>query len=88
MRIHVTGPERSDGVECERILRALPEWFGIEEALVQYVKDIRVRDTFLAHLDGCVVGFLTVTRHNDVSAEIHVMGVLPDEHRSGIGRAW
>jgi len=25
---------------CEQILRSLPEWFGIEEAIVSYRKDI------------------------------------------------
>ena len=85
--MEISGPEKSDVAGCERILRALPDYFGIEEALVQYLEDIKMRPTFHAHSDGCLVGFLTITRHTQVSAEIHVMGVLPQEQHKGIGSA-
>lgn len=71
---------------CERILRALPGWFGIEEAIVQYLKDVVVMETVVAEVSGAPVGFLTLNRHNDHSAEIHVIGVLPEHHGRGIGR--
>jgi GNAT superfamily N-acetyltransferase len=72
---------------CEAILRALPEWFGIEEANLQYLKDIDALPTFLAQVNDCLVGFLTVKQHTIYAAEIYVMGVLPAYHRMGIGRA-
>lgn len=87
MTVEISGPEQTDIASCELVLRALPDYFGIEEALLQYLEDMKTRSTFHAHLDGSVVGFLTLTRHNAVSAEIHVMGVLPQEHNQGIGRA-
>ena len=31
---------------CEAILRSLPHWFGIEEALRQFVADIEAMDTW------------------------------------------
>lgn len=34
---------------------------------------------------GDVVGFVTVKIHNEFTAEIHAMGVLPNWHRRGIG---
>lgn len=71
---------------CEQILRALPEWFGIEEAIVLYRKDIETMPTYVA-LDGDqIVAFLTVNQHNEYSAEIQVMGVLTPYHRKGVGR--
>jgi ribosomal protein S18 acetylase RimI-like enzyme len=77
----------ADQPTCERILRALPEWFGIESSLVQYVKDTLTMRTWLAECDGAAVGFLTLKEHNPRAAEIHCIAVLPQHHRHGIGRA-
>lgn len=72
--------------ECEPILRSLPEWFGLEEYLVAYLADIDRLPTFGA-IDGKhVLGFLTVNRHFDCSAEIQVMAVSREYHRQGVGR--
>lgn len=87
MTVKISGPEKSDVEGCEQVLRALPDYFGIEDALVQYLKDIKTQPTFHAYLDGRLVGFLTITRHTAGSAEIHLMGVFPKEHRKGIGSA-
>lgn len=77
---------------CEAILRALTDWFGIESALVQYIKDVAELPTFLAvesgsDGEGALVGFLAVREHFPTAAEIHVMGVRPEHHGRGIGRA-
>ena len=82
----VTG--RQDPSAVERLLRALPDWFGIEESLQQYVDDSRSKPTYLAvdGTSGNVLGVLVVTMHSAQSAEIHVMAVAPDQHRQGIGR--
>jgi ribosomal protein S18 acetylase RimI-like enzyme len=87
MNVVVQGPFTEKDAVCEPILRALPEWFGIEEATRQYVEDIEKLPTLLASLDDQVVGFLTLTLHTDYAAEIHVMGVRPEWHGHGIGRA-
>lgn len=80
------GPVDSAASEAERILRALPEWFGIEDALRRYVADVARMPTFVARVDGEVVGFLTLHRHFETAAEVHVVGVLPRFHRRGVGR--
>jgi GNAT superfamily N-acetyltransferase len=80
-------PRLGQSAACEPILRALPEWFGIETALVQYARDIDTLPTFLAELEGRAVGFLTLKRHPACAAEIYVMGVRPEAHRQGVGRA-
>ena len=41
----------------------------------------------LALVDDRVVGFLTIKHHGKYAAEIHAMGVHPENHRQGIGRA-
>ncbi len=91
MGIAIQGPSIEPGQSsvCAPILRALPEWFGIEEATAQYIREIEEMPTLLAvrQATGDVVGFLTLNYHTAYAAEIHVMGVLPSMHRRGVGRA-
>lgn len=70
----------------EPIIRALPEWFGIEESTLQYIKDANTMPTMLVRDDDDVIGFLTIHHHFPESAEIHCMGILPQYHRTGIGK--
>src|SRR5688572_4323122 len=72
---------------CEQILRALPDWFGIEEAMIQYRRDLDRMETLVAVLGKDVVGFLAIHEHNAHSAEIHVVAIRPEFHRRGIGGA-
>jgi GNAT superfamily N-acetyltransferase len=89
MRTEVTiRPLRpGDPPACERILRALAGWFGIESSLVAYVRDLETLDTDVAEIDGAIVGFLALRRHTAHAAEIHVMAVDPARRRTGLGRA-
>ena len=73
---------------CEEILRSLPQWFGIESAIIQYLEDIEQLPTFVAMKDNKAVGFLTIKQHNQFSAEIYVMCVLPQFHRKGVGTSF
>jgi ribosomal protein S18 acetylase RimI-like enzyme len=82
----IEGPLTGQASTCSPILRALPEWFGLEQALRQYEREIDALPTFLARDGERVAGFLTVKGHFPQSAEILVMGVLPAAHRRGIGR--
>ena len=71
---------------CESILRALPDWFGIDSALLQYVREAAELPMFVA-VDGTAhVGFMTLHQHAPTAWEIHAIGVLPDYHRRGLGR--
>lgn len=71
---------------CEAILRSLPDWFGMEAAIVAYRRDIESMGTYVAEVAGELVGFATVRIHNEYSAGIQVMAVAPAHHRKGIGR--
>ena len=78
------GAQKSD--ICAHILHSLPRWFGNEEAVLDYID--KVRDTpFCAVYNGAeAVGFVALKEHNAHTAEIMVMGVLPEYHRQGLGR--
>ena len=86
MEVLIMGPSLGQGAEDWFTNGGLPEWFGVEEALCRYIRDVDVLPTFLAAADGEVVGFLTLREHNEYAAEIHVMAVRAGMHRRGIGR--
>lgn len=70
----------------ESILCELPDWFGIPESTQNYISDCREMP-FWAAFDGeKPVGFIAMKETSSHTAEIYVMGVLPEYHRSGIGR--
>lgn len=71
---------------AEAVMRALPQWFGLEEPLRAYVEAARVLPTLVATVDGVDVGFLTIKEQTPEAAEILAMGVLPHCHRRGLGR--
>lgn len=77
----------SDVDSCEHILRALPQWFGIEASLLQYVANLSRLDAYVAEASGDLTGFVAVRTHNPLSAEIDVIAVRPEDHGRGIGRA-
>lgn len=71
----------------EGVLRALPDWFGIEAAIVEYVQETRAMTFWAAWVADRPVGFVALKRHNAFTSEIYCMGIRPEVHRSGIGAA-
>jgi ribosomal protein S18 acetylase RimI-like enzyme len=73
--------------DVDRLLRGLPEWFGIEESIREYVEDARMLPTTIAlDDDDRVVGACVVRYHTPVAAEIEVLAVERSMHRRGVGR--
>lgn len=89
----VRGPLSGQGAAAERILRALPGWFGIESALVEYAAAVDGLPTFVAAsapeqaANGDVLGFVSLRATSEDAVELHVMGVLPAWRRRGAGCA-
>ncbi len=84
---HVRAFTHDDAPACEAVLRALPEWFGIEEALRGYVEALDRPPARVAERDGSIVGFVQWTRAREEDAEIHVLAVRPECRGSGVGHA-
>ena len=72
---------------ADEILRALPQWFGLEEPILDYIAEAAIFPTFLASDGARDVGFLTLKPYEATAAEVSAMGVLPNRHREGYGRA-
>lgn len=87
--IEIKPAARGQSAVIEPILRALPQWFGIESATQMYVFEAEINPTIVAidkREGDKPVGFLTLIQHSQHAAEIYVMGVLPEYHRRGVGR--
>ncbi len=78
---------RQDPAAVDRILRSLPDWFAIEEAVVNYVESAWRLDSFLAVIDGEVIGVALVNRHFPESAELSLIAVQANHRGKGVGSA-
>lgn len=77
---------RADPDAVRRILSSLPDWFGIPEAIDEYVVQAGVLDSFLA-TDGRVVqGVALMEQHFPQSAELALIAVDPQVRGTGVGR--
>ena len=91
VRISIRGLRLDDVPVCEGILHSLPDWFGIEESVQEYVRALGVLAGFVAISEVPVpepriVGFVALRAHGEHASEIEVMAVRPDYHRAGVGR--
>lgn len=86
MEINVVCDKAVKADICSNILRALPNWFGVEASIVDYVTKVRDMPFYAALESDKPVGFAALKVHNEYTAEICVMGVLGEYHRCGIGR--
>ena len=71
---------------CESILRNLPEWFGIEEAVKEYINGVKDKVVLAAYVGKIAVGFLSIKEHNKFTSEVYVLGTLKEFQGRGIGR--
>lgn len=70
----------------EQILRQLPEWFGNEASLLDYIETVKGKLFYVAYDGDHAVGFLCSKVHNQYTADIYVTGILKQYHRRGIGK--
>lgn len=69
-----------------KVLEALPDWFEMEEAREQYIKE-SAKQICIGAIDNAeYVGFLCLKETGKDTLELAVMGVLKEYHRQGIGR--
>ena len=71
---------------CEKILRALPNWFGVEESILEYINITKEMPFCAIFTDDIPIGFVALKVHNKYTAEVCVMGILQEYHRRGIGK--
>jgi GNAT superfamily N-acetyltransferase len=79
--------ESGSGPTCRRILSLLPDWFGIPDAVDDYVALADARSCVIASHGGDDIGITIVIEHSPFAAEVYLMAVVPSQHRRGVGRA-
>lgn len=72
--------------ECQALVAALPDWFGIPESNASYLRNLSLLPSWLALLESRVAGAITLEQHFPSAFEVHFMAIHPDHHRQGIGR--
>lgn len=70
----------------DSILHQLPNWFGIEESIQEYIEGVKGKVFYAVYNGYDVVGFICLKMNNPYTAEIYVMGILEPYQRHGIGR--
>ena len=68
------------------ILEALPDWFGVADTREEYIRESAGLSFFAAYDGDRPIGFLCLKETGKDTAELHVMGVLQEYHRKGVGR--
>lgn len=82
----IEAPEQRAAI-ARQILENLPDWFGIPESREAYIRESRTQPFWADIEGGAARGFLALKETSPYTAELAVMGVLPQYHRRGIGRA-
>ena len=83
--VRVKDPDARETI-CRNILKALPDWFGIPEAIEEYAGDCRALPLWAAFDGGSPVGFVALKETSGAAVDMHVLGILSAYQRAGIGR--
>ena len=73
--------------QCEALITALPDWFGIPDSNSAYLRDLDRLPSWLACRGRQVLGAATLAQRYPTSFEVHFIAVRPEVHRQGVGRA-
>jgi GNAT superfamily N-acetyltransferase len=84
--IHVRGPVRAEPLACERVLRSLPGWFGIEASLHGHVGRLARQPTFVAESQGELIGFMSLQPGPDRVWALDCLAVEARWRGQGVGR--
>ena len=84
MRIH--GPVFNVERQCERVLRTLTGWFGIEESLLEYARNTNHMTTFVAETQSEVIAFLSLQQHFRAAWEVNCIAVNAPYRGQGLGK--
>jgi len=83
---HIPGQQTVSCADAERVLRSLPEWFGLEAALIDYALDASRLPTFSVRKDQALAGFLSLRQHFPQAWEISCVAVHANHRGGGIGK--
>jgi len=71
---------------CESVTRSLPDWFGIESSILDYIEGVKNRYFLSVKVGEIPVGFISIEDHNEYTSEVYVLGIVEELHGRGIGK--
>ena len=71
---------------CESVIRSLPDWFGIEQAILDYIEGVKDKYFLSVKIGEIPVGFISIEDHNEYTSEVYVLGIVGELHGKGIGK--
>ncbi len=77
-------PKRKQTI-CDEILHALPDWFGMEEGIRDYIDHVGAMRFITMTLYGKVVGFCALKINYTMNADLYVLGIFEEFHGQGLG---
>lgn len=83
--MELVGPSVQRQSECEAVLRTLPEWFGIEDALQMYARNTGLLPTFALEDSSELIAFVSLREHFPESWEIDCIAVTASHRNTGLG---
>lgn len=84
--IHEVTDDRIKSDITKSVLRELPEWFGNEQSLLDYIETVKEKVFYCAYDGDYAIGFLSLKFHNQYTADIYVTGIRKEYHRKGVGK--
>ena len=69
----------------KEVLMDLPEWFGIESAIDEYVEKSSEYPLWVAREEDTILGFISLKQTAQKVGEIYCMGIKKNWHNQGIG---
>jgi len=70
----------------DKVLRALPEWFGNDSANADYIATSADLPFWAVFSKGEPIGFLAAKAYNTLHIGLYTMGILSEYQRMSIGR--
>ncbi|NLW15242.1 MAG: GNAT family N-acetyltransferase [Erysipelothrix sp.] len=85
--IRISSVENIDSKEkiVRSILKDLPEYFGIEENIKDYTDNAKGYPLWVAFDGALAVGFISLKKTSEFTAEIYCMGIKEEYHGKNIG---
>jgi GNAT superfamily N-acetyltransferase len=82
----ICGPVFNVEKQCERVLRTLPGWFGVEDSLLEYARNTNHLTTFVAKAAGGVVAYISLQQHFRAAWEVNCIAVDAAHRGQGLGK--
>jgi GNAT superfamily N-acetyltransferase len=76
-----------DADACAAVLASLPEWFGIPEAVAEYLDSLKSLPSFVAEGDAGLLGLYSLADSTHDAGELHLIAVHRGHHGRGVGHA-